>query len=162
MPQAKRIPLSDRKNATPPRDFRGWLLDQARALRKLEGQVAQLDCAELAEELEGMARSDERAAESLLENLLTHLLKWRYQPQRQTRSWRASIQNARSDLRNLLADSPNLKPRLPPLTARAYEKARRTVGAEMDLDHREWEKKSPRACPWQSDFLLRDFWPDAD
>ncbi|HXD89627.1 MAG TPA: DUF29 family protein, partial [Candidatus Binataceae bacterium] len=59
-------------------------------------------------------------------------------------------------------DSPSLKPRLPLLTARAYEKARRTAGAEMDLDHREWEKKSPRACPWKSDFLLGNLWPDPD
>ena len=95
-----------------------------------------------------MARSDERAAESLLEDLLIHLLKWRFHPKRRTRSWRASMQNARSDIRNLIDDSPSLKSKVAKLTDRAFEKAHRTAGAEMDFDDREWEQESPRNCPW--------------
>ena len=107
-----------------------------------------------------MARSDERAFESLIENLLVHLLKWRYQAKRRTRSWRASILNARSDLRHLLDDSPSLKSKTTALIARAYEKARHTAGAEMDLDEREWKEESPGNCPWTTDLILSDFWPE--
>ena len=107
-----------------------------------------------------MARSDERALESLLENLLTHRLKWSFQPTRRSRSWRASVDNARSDIRNLLADSLSLKAKVATLLTRAYEKARRSAGVEMELEERDWDKAAPRACPWNFDLLLSDFWPD--
>jgi hypothetical protein len=141
-------------------DFHAWLLDQALTLRRIAGKVPSLDCAEIAEELEGMARSDEHAVQSLLEVLLTHLLKWRYQSNRRSRSWRLSIQNARSDIQDRLADSPSLRTRLPTLVARAYAKARRSAGAEMEIDEREWDEKSPSSCPWSVAQLLSDFWPD--
>src|SRR5216684_620253 len=141
-------------------DFYAWLLDQARTLRRIAGQVPSLDCADIAEELEGMARSDEHALESFLERLLKHLLKWRYEPHRQSASWRVSIQNSRSNIQNRLADSPSLRPKLPTLIARAYEKARRSVGAEMEVEEREWDEKSPPSCPWDVDKILSDFWPD--
>ena len=59
-------------------DFHAWLLHQAQTLRRIADKVPSLDCEEIAEELEGMARSDEHALESFLERLLKHLLKWRY------------------------------------------------------------------------------------
>jgi uncharacterized protein DUF29 len=141
-------------------DFYAWLLHQARTLRRIADKVPSLDCEEIAEELEGMARSDEHAVQSFLEVLLTHLLKWRYQPNRRTRSWRVSIQNARSDVQDRLADSPSLRTRLPTLVGRAYAKARRSAGAEMKIEEREWDEKSPSACPWDVDKILSDFWPD--
>jgi Domain of unknown function DUF29 len=141
-------------------DFYAWLLDQARTLRQLAGQVPSLDCADIAEELEGMARSDEHALESFLERLLKHLLKSRYESHRQSPSWRVSIQNARSDIRDRLADSPSLQAKLPTLIARAYEKSRRSAGAEMEVEEREWDEKSPSSCPWSVAQILSDFWPD--
>ena len=138
-------------------DFYAWLLDQARTLRHIAGQVPSLDCAEIAEELEGMARSDEHALESFLERLLEHLLKWRYESHRQSPSWRVSIQNARSDIRDRLADSPSLQTRLPTLVGRAYEKARRSAGAEMEVEEREWDQKSPPSCRWDVDKILSNF-----
>jgi len=62
-----------------------------------------------------MARSEQHAVQSFLEVLLTHLLKWRYEPNRRSR--RVSIQNARSNIQNSLADSPSLRPKIP---AKAY------------------------------------------
>ncbi|MDX1655103.1 MAG: DUF29 domain-containing protein [Candidatus Competibacteraceae bacterium] len=61
------------------RDFHAWAQGQAALARA--GHSDALDLENLAEELEGMARSDRRAMESRLEVLLMHLLKWRrYQP----------------------------------------------------------------------------------
>ena len=51
-------------------DYYAWLLGQAQTLRRIADKVPSLDCAEIAEELEGMARSDEHALESFLERLL--------------------------------------------------------------------------------------------
>src|SRR5712692_5035605 len=129
-------------------DFHAWLLHQAQTLRRIADKVPSLDCEEIAEELEGMARSDEHALESFLERLLKHLLKWRYEPHRQSASWRVSIH------------SPSLRPKLPTLIARAYEKARRSAGVEIKLDQRVWDEKSPSSCPWSVAQLLSDFWPD--
>jgi len=42
-------------------DFHAWLLHQAQTLRRIADKVTSLDCADIAEELEGMARSDEHA-----------------------------------------------------------------------------------------------------
>jgi hypothetical protein len=107
-----------------------------------------------------MARSEQHAVQSFLEVLLIHLLKWRYEPSRRSRSWRVSIQNARSNIRNGLADSPSLRAKMPTLMSRAYDNARRSAGAEMELEEREWERQAPRSCPWDFDQLMSDFWPE--
>ncbi|MCD8488409.1 MAG: DUF29 domain-containing protein [Desertifilum sp.] len=39
-----------------------------------------------------------------------HLLKWKYQAEKQTNSWRFTIREHRKLIRNLLKDSPSLKP----------------------------------------------------
>jgi hypothetical protein len=149
-----------RTSVTQEQDFCAWALDQARTLRRIAPKVPSLDCLEIAEELEGMVRSEERAVQSFLQVLLIHLLKWQYEPNRRSRSWRVSIQNARSEIRDQLEDSPSLRSKLPLLLSRAYERARRSAGAEMELDEREWEKKSPSSCPWDVDQLMSDFWPE--
>jgi hypothetical protein len=142
-------------------DFHAWLLDQAQTLRRLAPKLSSLDCAEIAEELEGMARSDEHTVQSSLEVLIVHLLKWQYQPRPRSRSWRVSVQNARSDIRDRLTDSPSLKAKVPTLIGRTYGKARRTAGAEMEFDERAWDKRSASSCPWNFEQLVSDFWPDA-
>jgi Domain of unknown function DUF29 len=143
-------------------DFHAWCLHQAETLRRIAPKVPSVDCLEIAEELEGMARSEQRALQSFLELLLIHLLKWRYQPSRRSRSWRVSIQNARSASRDELDDSPSLRARLPVLIERAYERARRSAGAEMELDERSWEETSPATCPWDFEQLMSDFWPEQE
>jgi hypothetical protein len=121
-----------------------------------------LDCLEIAEELEGMARNEQRAVQSLLEILLIHLLKWRYEPRRRSRSWRVPVQNARSAIRDELADSASLQARLPVHLRRVYEGARRSAGPEMELDERVGEEVSPATCPWDFDQLISDFWPEPE
>ena len=46
------------------------------------------DCEHLMEEIEDLGRSAQKELRSYLEGLVLHLLKWRYQPDDQTRSWR--------------------------------------------------------------------------
>ena len=55
-------------------DFVAWLEDQARHARR--GELDALDLENIAEELEGMARSDRREIRNRLTVLLTHLLKY--------------------------------------------------------------------------------------
>ncbi|MBV8360820.1 MAG: DUF29 domain-containing protein, partial [Deltaproteobacteria bacterium] len=65
------------------RDYYTWALEQARALRARSSEA--LDWENLAEEVEGLARTEARELKSRLEVLLVHLLKWRYQPNKRSR-----------------------------------------------------------------------------
>ena len=65
-------------------DFYLWTEEQARLLRS--GEFSAIDAANIAEEIESMGRSDRRELKSRLIVLLTHLLKWRYQPEARSRS----------------------------------------------------------------------------
>jgi Domain of unknown function DUF29 len=66
-------------------DFHAWLLEQASALRNQ--QYDRVDWQNLAEQLDSMARAERRELRSRLTTLLAHLLKWRYQAKRRSRSW---------------------------------------------------------------------------
>ena len=74
-------------------DFVAWLEDQAQRARR--GETESLDLENIAEELEGMARSDRREIRNRLTVLLLHLLKHEFQPRRRSRGWRATISEQR-------------------------------------------------------------------
>jgi hypothetical protein len=101
-------------------DFVAWLEEQAAHLRA--GHLAVLDVENVAEELEGLMRSQRQQLENRLEVLILHLLKWDYQPDRRANRWRASVAEQRSRIRRLLRDSPSLQ--------RTLEKAAREVYPE--------------------------------
>jgi hypothetical protein len=139
-------------------DFYGWLVEQVDALRSSRPNL--IDRERLSEEIEAMAASLRRALVSHLEVLLTHLLKWSWEPARRGGSWEASIANARDDLADLLADSPSLKTYVDESLKRAYRRARRIAGAEMGMDRERWERALPATCPWRLAEVLDDnFWP---
>ena len=70
-------------------DFYAWTQEQVALLR--EGKWHEFDCEHLREEIEDLGRSARKELRSYLEGLVLHLLKWRYQPDCQTRSWQDSI-----------------------------------------------------------------------
>lgn len=140
-------------------DFYTWLLDQASLLRSQ--RYDSLDWNNLAEELEAVARNEDRGLESQIQRLLVHLLKWAYQSDRRTDSWTATIENARDEIDEALKKSPGLERKFNELAQAAYRRARRTAGAQMRLSKLQWEEKLPRDCPWNLDQVLdEDFWPD--
>ena len=96
--------------ATYETDFYQWTQEQAALLR--QGKLRALDVANLIEEIEDMGRSGQRAVESYLRNILMHLLKWKYQPERRGNSWRLSIKDSRHQVAKRLKESPSLKPRI--------------------------------------------------
>ena len=75
-------------------DFYTWTQQQAAALRSKDWPV--LDVANLAEEIESLGKEQAHAVESHLVIVLTHLLKWRYQPEGRSRGWRTSVRVAGS------------------------------------------------------------------
>ena len=137
------------------RDFYAWAYKQAALLRA--GRLSDADILHIAEEIESMGKTEKRELVSRLTVLLLHLLKWQFQPSRQGASRRVSIQNARDDIADHLADNPSLRPQMDASIAAAYRRARRLSAAEMGLD----EARLPPDCPWSQDQLAdEDFWPD--
>ncbi|MFM7577850.1 MAG: DUF29 domain-containing protein, partial [Microcystaceae cyanobacterium] len=70
-------------------DYFKWLEETLDKLRNQ--QYEQIDWVDLIEEIETMGRSEKNALESNLIIILLHLLKWQYQPQKQSGSWERSI-----------------------------------------------------------------------
>ncbi len=138
------------------RDFHTWAITQAEALR--QGQTNALDLANLAEEVADMGRSEMRELESRLQVLLAHLLKWAWQPQARSKSWRLTIRDQRARVRKLLKRNPGLKPKTTELLRDAYEIARLQAAKETPLE----EDDFPAKCPWTFQQAADDsFFPDA-
>ena len=78
-------PLVSGKPADYNEDFCLWVEYQAKLLR--EGSWQQLDIPNLLEEVEDMGISQKHATVSNLVVVLHHLLKYRFQPRRRSRSW---------------------------------------------------------------------------
>ncbi len=135
-------------------DFDAWARQQAAALRTKDW--AALDIEHLAEEVEELRKTERRGLRSQLRLILSHLLKWVYQPDKRTDSWRSTIANGRVLVQEDLEDSPGLARELPGLVVWAYPRARRDASQETDLPLAIF----PEACPWQLDQVLDGrFWP---
>lgn len=113
-------------------DAYAWALEQASLLRS--GKLDQLDTEHLADEIEGIAKSERRALVSQLARLLMHLLKWDHQPERRSRSQALTIQDAQVKVSRLLNDNPSLQGLLRELMSEAYDDARRATAIETELD----------------------------
>ena len=100
------------------RDFYGWLVEQAEALRLRSAN--KIDWENLLEEVEGLARSERRELGSRLAVLIQHLLKWRFQPERRSRSWLVTIKEQRAKVVDILEESPSLQQHLPEILDKAY------------------------------------------
>jgi hypothetical protein len=136
-------------------DFFAWTQQQADLLR--QGRFADLDIQHLTEELESMGASDKRELMSRLTVLLTHLLKWQYQPDRRGVSWRLTITEQRRAIRHLLDDSPSLKPLVPGFIASEYADARDDAVYETSLP----KSVFPVECPYSLEQVTdAEFWPE--
>jgi len=82
-------------------DETAWLETMAEFIRL--GRLDELDYPNLAEYLTDMARRDRREVESRLTVLIVHVLKWTYQPEHRSGSWRATIIEQRQELEGLVS-----------------------------------------------------------
>ena len=112
-------------------DFFGWTQQQAELLKT--GQLTELDTEHLIEEIEAMGRSERQQLTRRLEVLLTHLLKWQYQPEFRGRSWELTIIEQRRRIAKLLTANPSLKPVLDACFLDAYDDARFSAMKETRL-----------------------------
>lgn len=143
------------------RDFYSWAMQQAEALRLAAGArintPAALDWENLAEEIESLGKSQASELDSRYTQLLTHLLKWVYQPPKRSRSWRSTIVQQRLRLDRLMRQNPGLKVRQPQIFSEAYADARKLAAAETGLDTAVF----PPTSPWTlAEAMNEDFWPE--
>jgi hypothetical protein len=137
-------------------DFYTWTREQAALLS--ERRLDELDTEHLIEELMDMGASQERELESRLAVLIAHLLKWRHQPERQGKSWRATIKEQRYRIARLLRKNPGLKSQLDEAFEASWFSAVQQAVKETPFD----EDAFPERCPFtQSQVLAPDFWPES-
>jgi hypothetical protein len=134
-------------------DYAGWVEDTARAIE--DGRFDQIDRAALADEVRDLGKSERARIESALRILVLHLLKTKYQPDKRTRSWEASIRVQRKHAAEFLRESPSLRPDLPKLLSNAYDDARIDAANETGIDIDTF----PDTCEWTVEEVLAQRWP---
>lgn len=112
-------------------DFYGWTQQQAALLR--DRRMDHVDIENLAEEIESLGKSQESELVSHYKVLCQHLLKQIVQPERNGRSWEATIAEQRASIAIHLRKNPGLKSKKAELFADGYEIARKTAKAETGL-----------------------------
>jgi len=130
-------------------DETAWLDQSAELLRS--GRFDELDAMALAEYLTDMARRDRREVFIRLVIVLSHLLKWEYQPDRRSGSWLATILEQQRELRQLL-DGGTLRNHALSVFAEAYAEARKQAAAETELARAAF----PEESPWDLEGALTD------
>ena len=133
-------------------DLYAWSQEQAQLLRA--GRFSEVDALNVAEEILDVGRNEYDKLESALTVLVTHMLKWDYQPERRSRSWEATIIEQRKRVERQLRDNPSLKSRREEAVRDSYELGRLRASAETDKDMADF----PESCPYDWDAILhREF-----
>jgi Domain of unknown function DUF29 len=129
-------------------DFLAWIETTAVQLRAKN--FAAIDWENLLEEIDAMGRRERRSLESNLVILLMHLLKWQYQPEQRSGSWKGSIREHRRRIRKDLQDSPSLQPYFRKIIATTHLDAVAAAADETGLALSEF----PRECLYSVEQLL--------
>jgi len=137
------------------RDYYLWLEATSQLLR--DRQLDRIDIEHLAEELEDMGKSEKRAIESNLEILFMHLLKYKYQAEKQTNNWRYTIYEHRDRIQKAFRDSPSLRRYFEQVFDSCYTEARTMAALETGMNMDEF----PELCPFSiTETLDLDHWPE--
>lgn len=122
-------------------DFYAWAIHNAKLMR--QRKLTEIDCEHVAKELESMGRNNKRELINRLAILLAHLLKWKFQAIRRSKSWVLAIKNQRFEIIDLLEESPSLKHEISLKFAHAYEKAKIIAAEQTGIDEKEFPSQSP-------------------
>ena len=130
-------------------DETAWL--EAMAELAAQRRHSEMDCVHLSEYLSDMAKRDRREVFSRLVTLMIHLLKWEYQAENRSGSWRGTIREQRRELRQLL-ESGTLRNHAETVLGEAYAEARLQAADETELAI----ETLPIECAWGLDELLSE------
>ena len=97
--------------------------------------------------IEALSRSEKRALKSQLVRLMLHIIKWQSQPEKRSRSWVASIKDARDEIADIQDETPSLNNAvIESLWDKAFVIAKRDAEAEMG------KKSEVKSVTWQDAF----------
>lgn len=137
------------------KDYLKWIEITGEKLRVRD--YSNIDWENLIEEIEDMGRSERRSLESNLVVVLMHLLKWEFQPDQRSGSWKGSIAQHRRRIRKSLQDSPSLKLYVEEVFSECYSDAVEQASAETGLSIETF----PQLCVYTSaEALDSNFLPD--
>ncbi len=127
-------------------DLYTWTRVQAELLRA--GRWNEIDVEHLAEEIESVGASERREMRRRLARLIQHLLKYDYQIERRSRSWKVTILQQRAALEDLLATNATLRTELPDSLDGAYRRARLWAIDDTGMPN------LPEACPYTLEHIM--------
>jgi uncharacterized protein DUF29 len=137
------------------RDFYAWANEQAALLRA--GRLTEADIENIAEEIDSIGRDEKRELINRLAVLLSHLLKWQFQPAFRGNSWRLTIEEQRNRVDDHLGDNPSLKSQLDQALRTAYRSAANEASIETGFARSTF----PAECPYTYEQIMNpDFWPE--
>ena len=122
-------------------DFCEWTRRSAELLRA--GRFEQADIEHIAEEIEDMGKRDLKELNSRVRVLLSYLLKWQLQPEKKSRSWERTIASQRTELGQLLEDSPSLRVRIQPNLRHIYQKSVQLAVLDTGLPNSQFPSEIP-------------------
>lgn len=131
-------------------DYEQWLEKTVKILHNR--QLEQLDYEHLVEELEALGRSEKNTVESLVIQIIEHLLLYQYWQQERdynSKHWRVEIVAFRTQLE--LRITTNLKNHLYNKLDYLYSKARKIAEVKSDL-------KLPKFNPYSLEQILDEDW----
>lgn len=135
-------------------DFYGWTQEQVNLLsqRKLD----YIDIDNLVEEIESLGKQQQQELKNRLGVLIGHLLKWQYQPEKRSKSWKYTIQEQRLQIIDLIEQNPSLKSYREEAIFKAYQLGLLLVGRETSIN----PKTLPQQCPYSFEQIMDISFPD--
>ena len=116
-------------------DFYAWTQEQSELLKL--GEWKALDILNLVEEIESLGKQQKQELRNRLGILIGHFLKWQYQPDFRSRSWKITIREQRRRIKEHILENPSLKSYLSQAILEAYQDAIDLVLKETPLEERD-------------------------
>ena len=133
-------------------DYYLWIEDVLKKIQ--EKRWDEMDWGNLWEEIDDMGKSQKQRLTSNLRILLMHLLKWEFQAEKRTNSWKYTIIEHRRRILDQLENSPSLKNYLSSNFEATYQKARKDASLETNISLNAF----PGECPYTVDAVLDENW----
>ena len=96
-----------------------------------------------------MSKKNKRSLESHLENLLAHILKWKNQAQKRSKSWENTIRNSRNKIQEVQETNPSLNDEyIESIFDKTLESAKKIAEKEMK------EKVKNDSLTWDEVFKM--------
>ena len=141
-------------------DFYAWTQDQAKQLRAQASlrKNEPIDWQLLAEEVEDLGKSELHTCQSLIRQIIVHLLKLQFSKAADPRAgWQSEVATFRIHLEDKL--TPSIERRLRHDLDRQYGKALRLLAPQLEQHEPEMLQKLPRTCPYTvAQILSPDDW----